>query len=128
MKTEKTIKHLLREQEKELYERYEDKSKYLIERIKELECQLEESRNLKAILDRMSKLTIDGKGFSVTDGSWRTANLPDNVLVYVDDILGGKVIKQEGIKCIVIKSDGTVQEGLTSRERDPKYNYKLVRE
>jgi hypothetical protein len=49
-------------------------------------------------------------------------------LQYVDDILGGKVIKQDGTKCLVISKDGEVKTGLTKQKPDKNYNYKLVRE
>lgn len=54
--------------------------------------------------------------------------LSDNVLQYVDDILGGKVIKQEANKVIVIAKDGTVKTGPTKSNNDKGYSYKLVRE
>lgn len=53
--------------------------------------------------------------------------LPDDVLQYTDDILGGKVIKQEGTKCLVISKDGKVTEGLTKQKADKGYSYKLIR-
>lgn len=47
---------------------------------------------------------------------------------YTDDILGGKVIKQEGTKCLIISKDGDVKTGLTKSKPDKGYKYKLVRE
>src|SRR5574343_7023 len=96
-----------------------------------LEKELEEAKNLKEILEKMSSMTINGQGFAVSGGAWSIAsefNLPDDVLRYVDDILGGKVIKQEGTKCLVIDKDGNVKTGLTKQKSEKGYSYKLVRE
>ena len=49
------------------------------------------------------------------------------MLQYTEDILGGKVIKQEGTKCIVIDKNGDVEIGLTKQKADKGYNYKLQR-
>jgi hypothetical protein len=59
--------------------------------------------------------------------AWDNITLPDTVLQYVDDILGGKVIKQEGTKCLVIDKDGNVKTGLTKQKADKGFSYKLVR-
>lgn len=95
-----------------------------------VEVELKEAKDLKAILEKLyplhsvySTLRFDIGG-SIDWGQ----ELPDNVLVYVDDILGGKVIKQEGNKCIVISKDGKITEGLTKQKVDKSYSYKLVRE
>lgn len=88
---------------------------------------LKEAKNLKTILEKMSGMTINGTDFAISGGSWSTMSFPDTVLQYVDDILGGKVIKQEGTKCLIIETDGTVKTGLTKQKPDKKYNYKLVR-
>jgi len=102
------------------------------QRIDELELRLKEAQNLKAILEKLSSMKINGQGFAVVDGSWTISecklNLPDDVMRYVDDILGGKCIKQEANKCIVISKDGTVKTGLTKSQTDKGYSYKLVRE
>lgn len=50
---------------------------------------------------------------------------PDNVPQYVDDIFGGRVIKQEAFKGIVIDKDGNVKTGLTKLPPDIGYSYKL---
>lgn len=96
-------------------------------RIQALEGELKEARNLKSILEKMSSMTIGGVGWGVSGGEWRTLEVPDYVLVYTDDILGGKVIKQEGNKCLVIDKDGNVKTGLTKQKVDKGYSYKLVR-
>jgi len=97
------------------------------QKIEQLEKELQEARNLKEILDRLSSIKFNGIDFLACGGSW-DLNLPDYVLQYTDDILGGKVIKQEGTKCIVISKEGTVKEGLTKQKADKGYGYKLVRE
>ncbi len=93
-----------------------------------LEVELKEVKDLSKILEKMSSLTINGQGFASSDGHWGTMELPEEYLRYVDDILGGKVIKQEGNKCIVIDKDGNVKTGLTKQKVDKKYSYKLIRE
>ena len=118
MKTNKTHNRIIAE----LKEEYEEKHKSLT-------AQLKEAKDLKTILDRLSSLTINGTGFTMSGGNWNTELvLPDTVLQYVDDILGGKVIKQEGTKCLVIGKDGTVETGLTKEKADKGYTYKLLRD
>lgn len=93
-----------------------------------LEKELEEAKNLKSILEKMSGLTINGVDWCLSNGGWVTTNFPDTVLQYTEDILGGKVIKQEGNKCLVVDKDGNVKTGLTKQKADKGYSYKLVRE
>jgi len=117
MKTDKTHNRIIAE----LKEAYAEKHA-------KITAELKEARDLKTILDRFSSLTINGMGFSMSAGSWETKLvLPDTVLQYTEDILGGKVIKQEGTKCLVIGKDGTVNTGLTKEKADKGYGYKLVR-
>lgn len=96
-------------------------------KILKLEKELEDARDLKSILDKFSSLTINGSILSSVDSTIRW-EFPDTVLQYTDDILGGKVIKQEGTKCILIDKDGNVKIGLTKQKSDKGYSYKLVRE
>lgn len=105
--------------------------KYYIEKITSLEKQLEESKNLKDILKIIEERrpNLIGNEFITTSGGGTWTNnlsLTDNVLVYVNDILGGKVIKQEGIKCIIVEKDGTVKNGLTKQKPTKGQIYKLV--
>lgn len=97
-----------------------------------LEKELKQAKDLKEILNKFSSMSINGFNFATVGGCFDIGyggiTLPDNVLVYVDDILGGKVIKQEGNKCLVIDKDGNVKTGLTKQKPDKGYNYKLVRE
>ena len=99
----------------------------LISTNKDLSNKLDEARNLKAILE---KLTPEG-GYVLVNNFWNTAiasGLPDSIAHYVDDILGGHVIKQEGTKCLVVDKQGAVRSGLTKQKPDEGYNYKLIRE
>ena len=96
-------------------------------KIVKLEKELEEARNLKLILEKLYPLNeLFGSIGSVGAGGYKL-NLPDTVLQYTEDILGGKVIKQEGTKCLVVDKDGNVKTGLTKAKADKGYNYKLVR-
>lgn len=96
----------------------------------ESKVELKEAKDLKVILEKLYPLNDFKNSLRYSDGGsidWGQ-ELPDNVLVYVDDILGGKVIKQEGTKCIVISKDGKITEGITKQKSDKGYSYKLVRE
>ena len=110
--------------------------------VAELRHELQQSKQLKEVLEVLANktglptpkygdnscLTVDyANGISWTSHSANYV-IPDNVLQYVDDILGGRVIKQEGNKCLVIAKDGTVKTGLTKAKTDKGYTYKLVRE
>ena len=129
MKTEKQHLKVVSELRKSLTEEYANKHKSLSEEVSSLKEDLKQAKDLSKILDKFSSLTIDGKGFASVSGSWNTEiRLPDSVLQYVDDILGGNVIKQEGNKCIVIDENGIVKTGLTKQDKDKGFNYKLVRE
>ena len=112
--------------------KHKDKTiKNYSENILKLEKELEESKNLKSILEKLYPTTLAYDSNIATRLNYTSSGeliLPDNVLVYVDDILGGKVIKQEGNKCLVIKENGDVETGLTKKKADKGYNYKLVRE
>lgn len=95
-------------------ERYDNKCK-----------ELEQAKNLQLILEKLYPLhSFIAKNY-VDDGY--SLNLPDDVLRYTEDILGGKVIKQEGNKCLIIEKDGSVKTGLTKQKVDNGYNYKLIR-
>ena len=96
----------------------------------DLRIELKEAKDLKAILEKLYPLYDFSKSLRYEGGGNLNIEemLPDNVLVYVDDVLGGKVIKQEGIKCLIIDKDGNVKTGLTKQKADKGYSYKLVRE
>jgi len=109
--------------------------------------EITEAKELKNVLEILANKTgipapkYDGGMLTygiATNSSWSTITaineirekfkLPDNVLVYEDDILGGKVIKQEVTKCIVIDKEGNVRHDITKQKADKGYSYKLVRE
>lgn len=94
-----------------------------------LKKELAEAKDLKAILEKLYPLygIVNSESVLNVNGGYEL-NLPDNVLVYVDDILGGKVIKQEANKAIVISKNGEVKTGLTKQKVDKGFTYKLVRE
>ena len=88
--------------------------------------ELREARNLSDILNKLADKRTDLEFLiSTTNGGF---TFSEDVAVYVDDILGGKVIKQEGTKCILVSEDGSVTEGLTKESPDKGYVYKLVRD
>lgn len=55
-------------------------------------------------------------------------DLSDDIAVYVPDLVGGKVIKQEANRCIKINKEGDIEEGYTRKRCDKGFNYKLIRE
>jgi len=98
-------------------------------KILRLEKELDEARNLKAILEKLYPIADwSSKISSFFDLSSSDIRLPDNVLVYDDDLFGGKVIKQEGNKAIKIDKNGCVKTGITKSKCDKGYSYKLIRE
>ncbi len=109
--------------------KYQAEISYRDKKIEDLKIELKTAQSLKDILEKMSSMTINGLSFSASGGSWNTEiRLPDTVLQYADDILGGKVIKQEGTKCLVIDKDGNIKTGLTKQKKDKGFSYKLIRE
>ena len=98
--------------------------------IENLTEELEYARDIKNILERI--IPSEGsEDLFVTRryvDSMFDLKINENMLQYTEDILGGKVIKQEANKCIVIAKDGTVKTGLTKAKVDKGYSYKLVRE
>lgn len=100
-----------------------------LSKILKLEQELKEAKDLKAILEKVSSMSVNGINFSACGGTFYTeTNLSENVLVYVDDMLGGKVIKQEGTKCVVLDKNGNMTTGLTKQKPDKGFNYKLIRQ
>lgn len=107
----------------------EEGHKIHLEIVAKLKEELKEAKDLKAILEKLYPLhDLYGGSFSISSGGNCTLNLPDTVLQYADDILGGKVIKQEGNKCLVIDKVGNVKTGLTKQKVDKGFDYKLIRE
>lgn len=98
-----------------------------------LKKELAEAKDLKGLLEKLTdKITLTTRGYAIENGCSSVADLEemlsDNILKYVDDILGGKVIKQEANKAIVISKTGEVKTGLTKQKTDKGFTYKLVRE
>jgi hypothetical protein len=135
------MKILTNKQYNDLLNEIEHKDKSIVD----LRDKLIKAENLKEVLEVLANKTgipkpegkgyltlgadwADGLSFSTATWSNAIAHLPDTVLQYTEDILGGKVIKQEGNKCLVITKDGTVKTGLTKAKVDKGYTYKLVRE
>jgi len=86
---------------------------------------------LNKLVDRSNELTVASNNFLHKDDaeSLVRKNLPKEVAVYVDDIItGGKVIKQEATKAIVISPEGDVKQGWTKLEPQEDFSYCLVRE
>lgn len=113
-----------------LQKQTQDIKDYYLGRIIVLEKQLEKAEDMKSIVSSLSnrRINITG-GTNIVASSYATGHtlsLSDDVLVYVDDILGGKVIRQEAYKCIIIEQDGTIKTGLTKQKPATKYNYKLL--
>lgn len=110
---------------------YEPEIERLNKRIKEEMEARTKAEDLKRILDKLIEPgLVGGSGYVSISGGYtdRTISLSDDVLVYVEDILGGKVIKQEGNKCVVIDANGNVKTGITKQKPDKGYKYKLVRQ
>lgn len=98
-------------------------------KINYLEKELDRAQDLKTILEKLYPLyTVKGLGLNFTGSSSAELILPDHIPVYVEDILGGKVIKQEATKVIRITKDGEVKTGLTKQKADKNYFYKLIRD
>jgi hypothetical protein len=94
--------------------------------IKYLRLELEQARNLKAILEKLYPIASSNE-FRFNDISGELI-LPDRFAEYVEDLCGGKVIKQEANKVIKISKEGIVRVGMTKQKVDKGYSYKLIRE
>ena len=94
--------------------------------IQNLKKELDEAKSLKLILEKLYPLYSTTFTANMTGGL--DLNLPADVPRYVPDLFGGKVIKQEATKAILIGKEGEVQQGLTKSEPDKGYTYKLIRE
>ena len=119
--TNTQLNKLIEKNEEGLRNFYESK-------IQKLEEELEKAKDFKSILTKLSEkdYSFMGTGFNVTGGG--SISFTEDVAIYVDDLLGGKVIKQEGTPCIRINSRGKVKEGLTKEKADEGFSYKLVRD
>ncbi len=124
------LKSLIQDQEYIGSQPYKYQVETLKEEVKKLKEELKQARNLNGILEKMTKVSFNDSGllFSSSFSGFIDDRLSDNVAIYVDDILGGKVIKQEGNKCFVIDKNGSLKEGLTKQKVDKGFSYKLIRE
>lgn len=114
--------------------------------VRTLKEELRGARDLKVVLEMIAEKTgfptapkekgkytlgVDTGFASNFSFAWcdATASLPDNVAQYVPDHFGGKVIKQEATKVVVLGADGSVvANGYTKRKADKGYSYLLVRQ
>lgn len=140
---------ILKSKYKEISNKLEYKTKSvqeLVEKNIKLENELKEAKDLKELLTKIVERTgipafkpeggktggylyVTDYGYGAVTGTFHNeTNLPDSVLQYVDDIFGGKVIKQEAHIGIKVSKDGKVTTGLTKKKKDKGYNYTLVRE
>lgn len=95
--------------------------------IVDLKEALSNARDLKAILEKLSPLFSISGMFTIGDASCEL-KLPDNVPVYVLDYFGGKVIRQEATKVVVLDKSGNVKTTWTKKKADKGFSYLLVRE
>jgi len=94
------------------------------EEVLKLKSELSEAKDMKKIIER---LVLNDTCFAYAADGSRGVDLPADVLRYVDDMFGGKVIKQDAVKGISINKDGKITVGLT-KKADKGYSYRLVRE
>jgi hypothetical protein len=106
----------------------EQNIKYYKAEIKDLEERLKKAENLETILTKFYSIFTSSGQILKMDYMSGELILPDDILRYVDDLFGGKVIKQEGVKAIKIEKDGTIKTGLTKQKADEGRIYKLVQE
>lgn len=105
----------------------------LKEDIDYLEKRLVKATDLKEVLttlvaDRKNYLIGDSLSFvDCVSGSYEL-NLPDTVPVYVDDIFGGKVIKQEATPVTKLDKKGKATYGYTKTKPSKGKEYLLIQE
>lgn len=107
--------------------------------VAELKQRITQAEDLHKLLENIIDKTgiptppknwVSGASLSVLkDGilGWTGYSLPDNVAQYVDDYFGGKVIKQEATKVVILEKDGERKEAFTKQKPDKGFSYKLVR-
>lgn len=88
--------------------------------------ELDSARDLKAIVEKLYQLTFTSNNV-ISFTSTGTFTLSDNIPQYVDDYFGGRVIKQEATKVVVLEKDGAMHTHYTKQKPDKGYNYKLIR-
>lgn len=130
--SKKILDKKLLEQKEHLQKSWAGQVKVRDERIQKLEKEISEARNLKEILDKLTIkwTTITSSGGIDNDVSWIGGthfSLDESVLVYVDDYFGGKVIKQEATKLVIVDEKGDVTYSQTKQSPDKGFKYKLLR-
>lgn len=104
--------------------------KKLQEELKEAENELKEAKDLKNILEILGKNSVAGNyifSANFATGVDNMVELSDSVAVYVDDYFGGKVIKQEATKLVVLDESGNATYYMTKQKPDKNFQYKLLR-
>lgn len=95
-----------------------------------LRLELREAKNLKDVLDkltgRIGSEIVCGTGLSYSTSAG--LRMDDTVAQYVADYFGGKVIKQEATKLLIIDGNGTTHNYYTRKPADKGYSYKLIRQ
>jgi len=82
----------------------------------------EENRELKNMIEVFTQFSNN-----CFDQEYPCEFIGADVAVFVEDLAGGKVIKQEANKCIKISKDGDIEEGHTKKKCDKGFSYKLIR-
>lgn len=106
--------------------------------VTELKQRIAQAEDLHKLLEKIIDKTgipmpeggFHGGAFLTTLGgsvAWEKMSLPDNIAQYVDDYFGGKVIKQEATKVVILEKDGERKEAFTKQKPDKGFSYKLVR-
>ena len=100
--------------------------------INDLKERLSKAETLERVLDKIwatvecHSITLNGKFTDVGSLNIDKINGGEPA-IYVDDVFGGKVIKQEATKLIIIRDEGTIIEGYTKEKPDNGYKYKVIR-
>lgn len=111
---------------------------YLLDKIADLEVrelrlqsELKEAKDLKNVLTELTRISsfntraVD----NIFEAGSPNLNLPDDVARYINDLCGGKVIKQEAkTRAIKIDKEGNVTTGYTKHKPNKGFTYKLIQE
>jgi len=115
---------------------YKIETNMLREKIEELEKKLDKAERLESIFDKLFS-SIDGclnlvGGLDISKGMFNTLNVKTvnggEPAVYINDLFGDKVIRQESYKAILIDKEGNVTEGRTKLQPLNNKNYVLREE
>ena len=103
-------------------------------KIAELQKELQEAKNLKEILEKLTHSNLLTKNTLIGHDSAVFLDFDSSVKTILDtrfvkDAVTGKtIIKDNGIKTITISKEGEITEGLTEEKPDKGYKYKLIRQ